>query len=167
MLEGLHQVMHKMFILMWMPGSTPKAWKESCTVPVYKKGNEYELSNWRPIALANTIYKLWIGMIAECTGKYADHYDILSSSQEGFRKDRNTIRQLQNMMNIMSDARMSHQDLYIMYVDFSSTFNTIDYDESLHIMQDLGLPLDAVHVIADLYTDAVTKSKLYFAETTQ
>ncbi len=81
--EGLHQAMHKM----WMSGSTPKAWKESRTVLLYKKGSEYELNNWRPIALANTIYKLWTGMIAECIGKYADHYDILSSSQEGFSKD--------------------------------------------------------------------------------
>ena len=30
--EGMHQAIHKMFILMWMTGSTPKAWKESCTV---------------------------------------------------------------------------------------------------------------------------------------
>lgn len=83
--------MHKMFILMWMTGCTPKAWKESHTVLLYKKGSEYKLNNWRPIALANTIYKLWTGLIAECMGKYAEHYDILSSSQEGFRKDRNTI----------------------------------------------------------------------------
>lgn len=69
------------------------------------------------------------------------------------------------MMNIMSDAKMSHQDIYIMYVDFSSAFNTIDHDKLLCIMQDLGFPPDAVHAIADLYTDAVTRIKLYFAET--
>ena len=113
--EGVHQAMHKMFVLMWTTSSTPKAWKESRTVLLYKKGSEYELHNWRPIALANTTYKLWTGMMAECIGKYADHYNIPSSSQEGFRKDKNTVRQLQNMMNIMSDAKMSHQDLYIMY----------------------------------------------------
>jgi len=30
--EGVHQVIHKLFILMWMMGTTPKAWKESQTV---------------------------------------------------------------------------------------------------------------------------------------
>ena len=57
------------------------------------------------------------------------------------------------------------QDLYIVYVDFSAAFNAIDHDKLLWITQDLGFPHDAIHVIADLYTDAITKIRLYFAET--
>ncbi len=56
--EGVHQVIHKLSILMWMTGTTPKAWKESQTVLLHKKGSEHDLGNWRPIALANTLYKL-------------------------------------------------------------------------------------------------------------
>jgi len=132
--EGVHQVIHKLFILMWMTGTTPKAWKESQNVLLHKKGSEHDLGNWRPIALANTLYKLWTGVIAECLYKYAEHFNILSSAQEGFRKQKNTIRQLQNVMNIMSDAKISQQDLYLLYVDFSSAFNTIDHDKVLCIM---------------------------------
>ena len=104
-------------------------------------------------------------MIAECIGRHTERFNILSSSQEGFRKHRNTIRQLQTLMNAMSDAKICSQDIYLLYVDFSSAFNTIDHDKLLCIMHDLGIPQDAIHVIADLYTDAVTKIRLYFAET--
>lgn len=83
------------------------------TVLLYNKGNEYVQNNWRPIALANTIYKLWTDTNAECTGTYADQDHSLCSSQEGFMKDKNVMRQLQNLMNII---RM-HQDLYIMCAD--------------------------------------------------
>ena len=152
-------------ILMWMTGTTPKAWRESQTVLLHKKGSQHDLRNWRPIALANTLYKLWTGVIAECLYKYAEHFNILSSAQEGFRKHKSTIRQLQNVMNIMPDAKLSQQDLYLLYVDFSSAFNTIDHDKLLCIMHDLGFPEDAIEVIAELYTDAITKIKLYFAET--
>ncbi len=162
---GVHQAIHKLFILMWMTGTTPKAWKESQTVLLHKKGSAHDLGNWRPIALANTLYKLWTSVIAECLYRYAEHFNILSSAQEGFRKQKNTIRQLQNVMNIMSDAKISQQDLYLLYVDFSSAFNTIDHDKLLCIMHDLGFPEDAIEVIAELYTDAITKIKLYFAET--
>ncbi len=124
LVEGVHQVVHKPFILMWMTATTPKAWKESQTVLLQKKGSEHDLGNSRPIALANTLYKLWTGVIAECLYK---HFNILSSAQEGFRKQKNTTRQLQNVMNIMSDAKISQQDLYLLYVDFSSAFNTIDH----------------------------------------
>ncbi len=68
-------------------------------------------------------------------------------------------------MNITSDAKISQQDLYLLYVDFSSEFNTIDHDKLLCIMHDLGFPEDAIEVIAELYTDAITKIKLYFAGT--
>ena len=34
--EGVHQVIHKLFILMWMTGTMPKAWKESQTVLLHK-----------------------------------------------------------------------------------------------------------------------------------
>ena len=48
---------------MWMTGITPTAWKESCTVIIHKKGGAFDLGNWRLIALANTMYKLWTGMV--------------------------------------------------------------------------------------------------------
>jgi hypothetical protein len=41
--EEVHQAIHKLFILMWMTGTTPKAWKESQTVLLHKKGNEHDL----------------------------------------------------------------------------------------------------------------------------
>ena len=68
-------------------------------------------------------------------------------------------------MNVMSDAKICHQDLYLLYIDFSSAFNTIDHDKLLCIMHDLGFPPAAIEVVADLYTNAVTRSKLNFAVT--
>ena len=105
---------HEPFVLIRMTGSTPAAWKESCTLLIHKKGDASDLGNWRPIALANTIYKLWTSMITQCLTKHAKHYDILSSSQEGFKAEKNTIRQLQNLMNAMSDAKICNQDLYLL-----------------------------------------------------
>ena len=112
--DELHQAIHKLFVLMWMTGTTPQSWKESTTILLHKKGSELDLNNYRPIALANTLYKLWTGVVQECMSKYAEHYDILSSQQEGFRKKRNTIRQLQNLMNVMSDAKISNNDIYML-----------------------------------------------------
>ena len=45
----------------------------------------------------------------------------------GLQEAKNTIRQLQNVMNIMSDAKISQQDLYLLHVDFGSTINAIDH----------------------------------------
>jgi hypothetical protein len=62
-------------------------------------------------------------------------------------------------MNIMSDAKISQQDLYLLYVDFGSAFNTIDHDKLFCIMHDLGFPEDATEVIAGQYTDAINQDQ--------
>ncbi len=97
--EGVHQIIHKLFMLMWMTGTTPKLWKESQTVLLHNESSEHDLGNWRPIALANTLYKLLTSVIAECLYKYAEHFNIniLSSMQKGFRKQKITVQQLQNV----------------------------------------------------------------------
>ena len=70
------------------------------------------------------------------------------------------MRQLHNLMNVLSDAKISEQNLYMLYVDFSAAFNTIDHDRLLQIMYDLGFPTNAIQVIANLYTNATTYVKL-------
>ena len=61
--EAMQQAIHKMFILMWMTGCTPDHWKQSHTLLLYKKDGPLQLSNYRPIALANTLYRLWTGVL--------------------------------------------------------------------------------------------------------
>jgi len=43
------------------------------TILLHKKNDETLLENHQPIALANTMYKLWTGLIQECLNMYAVH----------------------------------------------------------------------------------------------
>ena len=66
-------------------------------------------------------------MVTQSLTQHAEHYDIASSSQEGLRAEKNTIRQLQNsqLMSVMSGAKISDQDLYLLYIEINSAFNAI------------------------------------------
>ena len=46
-----------------MTGTTSQGWEESTTILLHKKGSELDLNNYRPIALANTLYKVWTGVV--------------------------------------------------------------------------------------------------------
>ncbi|GIL48950.1 hypothetical protein Vafri_5443, partial [Volvox africanus] len=81
---------------------------------------------------------------------------LFSEAQEGFLRYRNTERQIQNLIHAIEDAGLTRQDLYTLYIDFSSAFNTINHDLLLQIMYDLGLPDDLIQVIRDLYSQART-----------
>ena len=156
----LHDAIGSLFCLMYLTATTPDIAKRSTTVLIHKKGDAQLISNYRPIALANTIYKLWTSMLTDCLTTYAEAYDILSNSQEGFRKKRNTIRQLQNMVNALSDAKLTNKDIFLTNIDFSLAFNTISHDKLLQIMFDLGFPLEVIYVVRNLYSHATTRIKI-------
>lgn len=154
--DALH-ALHSLFILMWITGKTPTLWKESNTILLYKKGDSLDPGNYRPIALANTLYKLWSSTITTMIAKHAEDHHMLSSGQEGFRSHKNTSRQLRNLLQVIEDAALTGSNLYILYVDFSSAFNMVDQDKLLVIMYDLGFPTDAIEIIKGIYTDSTTR----------
>jgi exonuclease III/ribonuclease HI len=149
---------HDLFTVMWATGVTPNGWKESNTVLLYKdKGDPDDLKNYRPIALANTMYKLWTRTVACVLNDFAEKHHVLSPMQAGFRTKRRTTDQLQLMIMAMEDARLSAQDIYALLVDFSQAFNMINHDKLLQVMYALGFPTDAIEVVKDLYTGARTR----------
>jgi hypothetical protein len=77
---------------MWANGFTPKAWKISNTILIDKnKGDETEVSSFRPIGLAKTLLKLWTRLITNTREEYAETCYILSTTQAGFQHKQYTI----------------------------------------------------------------------------
>ncbi len=78
----LKQAVQRLFVVMWLSNHTPDAWKTSRTVLLYKKGNATLLQNWRPIALANTLYKTWTSMVTLVLSTYGERQGIIGSSPD-------------------------------------------------------------------------------------
>ena len=151
-----HDAIHALFTLQWIMGKTPEAWKVSKTIMLFKKADPTNANNYRPIGLANTMYKLWTANVMAVAGTYAQATHIFSLNQEGFLPFRNTLRQINTLVSTINDAALTRQDLFILYVDFSSAFNMVDHDKLLCVMYDLGFPTDIIDTIKDIYTNAVT-----------
>ena len=63
----------------------PSSWKEALTILIYKKGDENDVSNFRPIALMSCIYKLFMGSIAKRLTRWSIDTSILSEEQKSAR----------------------------------------------------------------------------------
>ena len=71
-------------------------WEISNTILIDKnKGDETDASSYHQIGLANTLYKLWTRLITNTLYKYAEANSILSTTQAGFRKQKDPIHQLE------------------------------------------------------------------------
>ena len=99
-------------------------------------------------------------MVTNTLYEYAEAHSLLSSTQAGFRNQKDTIHQLQNVIMGLEDAKAFGKDIYAQIVDFTSAFNTTDHDRMLWIMYDLGFPTDAIDTVKNLYENATTLVKL-------
>jgi hypothetical protein len=82
-----HNMLFLLFTHYYKQKSIPATWKNSNTILLYKKGHPYQLTNHRPIALANTIYKLFTSILTTLLSSYGKKHQILHSSQEGFHQE--------------------------------------------------------------------------------
>jgi hypothetical protein len=151
-----HKLLFLFFQHCYKQKQIPATWKTSITVLLYKKGDPSQLTNHRPIALANTIYKLYTSTLTSILSAYGERYQILHDSQEGFRAERGTSRQLQLLIAALEDARFTNHDIYILYIDFKNAFGSINHARLLAIMRDLGYPTDAINLIGNIYSQSST-----------
>ena len=151
-----HNLLFLFFQHCYKQKTIPQSWKTSNTILIYKKGNSSHLSNHHPIALANTIYKLFTSTLTSILSTYRELNQILYNSQEGFRQERCTSRQIQMLIAALEDSKFSSQDIYLLYIDFTNAFGSIDHARLLAIMEDLGYPLDSVKLIDNIYANSHT-----------
>ena len=130
--------------------------KHDKTILLHKKNDPTHLTNYRPIALANTIYKLYTSIQTTLLTNYGENNMILHFSQEGFWAQRNTSRQIQTIIATLEEAKLTNKDIYLTYIDFRNAFGSIDHARLLVIMEDLSYPLDAVEIIGNIYTNSTT-----------
>ena len=81
----------------------PQDWKRKLFIPIPKKGNAKECSNYLTIALISEASKVMLKILQARLQQYVNHE--LLDVQAGFRKGRGTTDQIANICWIMEKAR--------------------------------------------------------------
>ena len=79
---------HKLTISLWIKEELPQKWKESISVPIYKKGDKTDCSNYRGIPILSTMYKILSNILLSWLNPYAE--EIIGNHQCGYRHNRST-----------------------------------------------------------------------------
>jgi hypothetical protein len=56
----------------------------------------------------------------------------------------------------LEDARLTNQDIYLLYIDFKNAFGSLDHARLLAITKNLGYPEDVVTLIGNIYSHSNT-----------
>ena len=96
-------VLHSTCQQIWKTKQWPQDWKRSVFVPIPKKGNAKECSNYRTIALISHASKVMLKILQARLQQYMNRE--LPDVQADFRKGRGTRDQIANIHWIIEKAR--------------------------------------------------------------
>ena len=97
------KVLHSMCQQIWKIQQWPQDWKRSIFIPIPKKGNAKECSNYFTIALLSHTSKVMLKIFQAGLQQYVNHE--LPDVHTGFRKGRGTKNQVAKICWIIKKAR--------------------------------------------------------------
>ena len=87
--------------------------EKSVFIPIPKKGNAKECSNYRTIALTSHASKVMLKILQARLQQYVNHE--LPAVQAGFRKGRGTRDQIANICWVVEKTRVPENHLFLLY----------------------------------------------------
>ena len=118
-------------------------------VTLYKKGNVEDPANYRPIALLNTIYKLYAAILQKRLAAGLD--EKLWETQYGFRKKRSTAQPLFITRRLQDLAESSGDKLFLVFLDWEKAFDKVDQEKLIEAMERVGTPEKAIRILKSFY----------------
>ena len=95
----------------------PQNWKSSVFMPIPKKGNAKECSNYCTIALISHTSKVMVKIFQARLQQYVSHE--LPDVRSGLRKGRGTGDQIDNIHWIIEKAREFQKNIYFYFIDYA------------------------------------------------
>ena len=120
-------------------GTVPNQMKIAKVIPLFKKGDNLDVGNYRPISLLSTLSKILERIVYVRTENFLSMHNILSDVQFGFREKHNTTHALMNFVNKVVNALDKSNHLVGIFLDYSKAFDTINHEILLKKISHYGV----------------------------
>ena len=115
------KVPYSIFQQIWKTQQWPQDWKRSVFIPIPKKGNAKECSNYRTIALISHVSEVMLKILQDRLQQYMNQE--LPDVQTGFRKGRGTRNQIANICWIAGKKKELKKNIYFCFIDYIKAFD--------------------------------------------
>ena len=115
------KVLYSICQQIWKTQQWPWDWKRSVTIPIPKKGNAKECSNYHKLALISQVTKIMLKILQVRLQQYVNRE--LPDVQTGFRKGRGTRDQTANIHWILRKKREFQENIYFCFIDYGKAFD--------------------------------------------
>ena len=109
-----------------MAGYFPASWKSAIVIPVHKKGDKFDVANYRPISLLSSLSKIFEKIVNLQLNDYIEETDIFSNDRHGFHSKRSCETALLRLSNLLFRARRNKFFTCTATIDYSKAFDTLN-----------------------------------------
>nr|KAG5705581.1 hypothetical protein BaRGS_034779 [Batillaria attramentaria] len=119
-------VLLQIFNQSWIAGFVPPIWKEAVIIPLPKKGkSRKDPCSYRPISLLSSVGKLLERLVNRRLIFLLETQNILSPTQTGYRKFRNTEDQLALLVQDIENAFQEKKKTLAVFFDLTRAFDKV------------------------------------------
>ena len=122
----------------WKTQQWPQDWKRSVFIPVPKKGNAKECSNYHTITFISHTSKVMLKTLQARLKPYMNHE--LPDIQAGFRKGRGIRDQIAHTCWIIKKARVFQKNICFCFIDSAKAFDCVDHNKLWKSLKEMGIP---------------------------
>ena len=140
-------MLHLICQQIWKTQQWPQDWKRSVFIPIPKKGNAKECSNYCIIALISHTSKVMLKILQARLQQYMNRE--LPNVQPGFWKSRGMRDQIANICCIMEKAGELQKN--ICFIDYAKAFDGVDHNKLWKILKEMGIPDHLTCLLRNLY----------------
>ena len=135
----------------WKTQQWPQDLKKSIFIPIPKKGNAKECSNFCTIALISHASKVMLKILQACLQQ--DVSCELPDVQARFRKGRGARDQIANIHWIIEKGREFQKNICFCFIDHAKAFDCVDHNKLWKILQEMGITNHLTCLLRNLYGD--------------
>ena len=143
------KVLHSRCQQIWKTQQWQQDQKRSVFIPIPKKGNAKECSNYHTIILISHASKVILKILQARLQQYMNYE--LPDVQAGFRKGRGTRDQIANIRWIIKKAREFQKIIYFCCIGHAKAFDCVFHNQLWKILKEMVIPDHLTCLLRDLY----------------
>ena len=136
--DDVVKVMHSISQKIWKLSSGQQKWEKSVFIPIPKKGNAKECSNYPTIALISHTSKIMLKILQARFQHYVNHE--LQDVQAGLKKDIWNSDQIASILWIIEISREFQKNIYFCFIDYAKVFDCVHHNKLWKILKEMGMP---------------------------
>ncbi|KAF2343922.1 Reverse transcriptase domain [Trinorchestia longiramus] len=122
--------------------------------------NMKELKNYRPIALADTVSKIFCGILNERMKHVVEEQGVMGEEENGFRRDRRGEDNLFVVSEVIERKRKENKKVYLAFLDIEKTYDRVDRRRLLDVLGKIGFSEKIVNIVKSLYENTCAVYRL-------